>query len=200
MRFKRLFCEITGKCLDGRVNDFDRCGISNGSTADSPPKACFGLQFSKNSLFLIWRPVSLDCIRHHPVAPNRVFFRQVQIGRLRRDFALPVSGPFGLYGRMVSLAAISVAPSPHPKIPFLADKAQHIRLLSHGSRTSAALATVVFLGVRYCGFNPSASNCRLHSAGASRSRSMLMPRGRRPSTAARTSLGARKASEMVMLT
>jgi hypothetical protein len=29
---------------------------------------------------------------------------------------------------------------------------------------------------------------------------MLTPRGRRPSTAARTSLGARKASEIVMLT
>ena len=56
------------------------------------------------------------------------------------------------------------------------------------------------LSLYCCGFNPSASNCRLHSAGASRSRSILMPRGRRPSTAARTSLGARKASEIVMLT
>jgi hypothetical protein len=38
--------------------------------------------------------------------------------------------------------------------------------------------------MRYCcGFNPSASNCRLYSIGASRSRSMLMPRGKRPSTA-----------------
>src|SRR5262249_35567160 len=52
----------------------------------------------------------------------------------------------------------------------------------------------------WCGFNLSASNCRLHSAGASRSRAMLMPRGKRPSIASRTSLGARKASEMVMLT
>jgi hypothetical protein len=32
-------------------------------------------------------------------------------------------GPFGLCGRPSSLAAISVARSPHPKIPFLADKA-----------------------------------------------------------------------------
>jgi hypothetical protein len=39
----------------------------------------------------------------------------------------------------------------------------------------------MLLGARYyCGFNPSASNCRFHSAGASRSRSMLMPRGRQP--------------------
>ncbi len=31
----------------------------------------------------------------------------------------------------------------------------------------------------YCGFNPNASNCRLHSAGASRSPSTPMPRGER---------------------
>jgi hypothetical protein len=29
------------------------------------PETCFGLKFSKNSLFLRRRPVSLDCIRHH---------------------------------------------------------------------------------------------------------------------------------------
>ena len=52
----------------------------------------------------------------------------------------------------------------------------------------------------YSGLSPSASNCRLHSVGGSRSRSMPMPRGRRPSTAALTRLGARKASEMIILT
>src|SRR5258708_40210423 len=52
----------------------------------------------------------------------------------------------------------------------------------------------------YWGFNPRASNCRLHSAGASRNRSTPMPRGNRPSTAALTRSGARKASEIVMLT
>jgi hypothetical protein len=52
----------------------------------------------------------------------------------------------------------------------------------------------------YCGFNPRASNCRLHSGGASRSRSTPMPRGKRPSTAARTRAGARKARDIVMLT
>jgi hypothetical protein len=55
-------------------------------------------------------------------------------------------------------------------------------------------------GRNYCGFNPRASNCRLQSAGASRSRSTPMPRGKRPSTAALTRSGARNASEMVMLT
>src|ERR1700721_2442547 len=52
----------------------------------------------------------------------------------------------------------------------------------------------------YSGLSPSASNCRLHSVGGSRSRSTPMPRGRRPSTAALTRLGARKAREMVILT
>src|SRR6202171_4463733 len=51
----------------------------------------------------------------------------------------------------------------------------------------------------YSGLSPSASNCRLHSVGGSRSRSMPMPRGRRAFTAALTRLGARKASEMVIL-
>ena len=48
----------------------------------------------------------------------------------------------------------------------------------------------------YCGFNPRVSNCRLHSAGASRSRSTPIPRSNRPSTAALTRSGARNASEM----
>jgi hypothetical protein len=55
-------------------------------------------------------------------------------------------------------------------------------------------------GRDYRGFSPRASNCWLHSAGASRSRSTPMPRGSRPSTAARTRSGARNASEIVMLT
>ena len=55
-------------------------------------------------------------------------------------------------------------------------------------------------GCNYCGLSPSASNCRLHSAGASRSRSTPMPRGKRRSTAALTRCGARNASEMVIFT
>ena len=55
-------------------------------------------------------------------------------------------------------------------------------------------------GRNYCGFNPSASNCWLHSAGVSRDLSTPMPRGNRPSTAALTRSGARNASEMVILT
>jgi hypothetical protein len=51
----------------------------------------------------------------------------------------------------------------------------------------------------YCGLSPSTSNCWRHS-GASRSRSTPIPRGKRPSTAALTRSGARKASEIVMLT
>jgi hypothetical protein len=114
--------------------------------------------------------------------PNRVSSRQVQVGRLCRNLRYRFWGPFGLCGRMLSLVSISMALSPHPKIPFLADKAQ--RLTSGFCRIGARPRRRWqrrFFGVRYCsGFNPSASNCRLHSGGASRSRSMLMLRGKRP--------------------
>jgi hypothetical protein len=68
-----------------------------------------------------------------------------------------------------------------------------------GSSDEPAAITKMAQGT-YCGLSPSASNCRLHSVGGSRSRSTPMPRGRRPSTAALTRLGARKASEIVILT
>src|SRR5215470_1699956 len=48
------------------------------------------------------------------------------------------------------------------------------------------------------GSRPRSWNCRLQSASGSRNRSILIPRGSRPSTAALTSWGARKASESVM--
>jgi hypothetical protein len=135
----------------------------------------------------------LPCRAHHPVPPNPVFSYQVQIGRLCLGFPTSVSAPSGLCELMLSLAAISGPLSPHPKIPFLADKAQRLTLGS--CRTGARQ---VETGA--CGFNPRASNCRLHCAGASRSRSTPMPRGKRPSTAAVTRSGARNASEMVRLT
>jgi hypothetical protein len=47
---------------------------------------------------------------------------------------------------------------------------------------------------------PSIAYWRDHSAGASRRRVTPIPQGNRPSTAACTSLGARKASETVILT
>jgi hypothetical protein len=77
-------------------------------------------------------------------------------------FALPVPGTFGLCRRPLSLAAISVALSPHPKIPFLADKAQRLTsgFCRSGVRPRRRRQRRYFWGVRYCfGFNPSASNC-----------------------------------------
>ena len=47
--------------------------------------------------------------------------------------------------------------------------------------------------------SPSRAACCDHSAGGSRSRAMPMPRGRRPSIAALTSVGARKAIDRVIL-
>jgi hypothetical protein len=56
------------KLLGRPGNRFESQSIFQRPAAQDLSKACFGLKFSKNSLFLSWRPVSLDCIRHHPVA------------------------------------------------------------------------------------------------------------------------------------
>ena len=101
----------------------------------------------------------------------------------------------------VSQADFSL-PSLHPKIPFPASGFSTARSRSAagnfwGMEAKGDVSNPVH---NYCGFNPRASNCWLHSAGASRSRSTPIPRGKRPSTAARTRSGARNASEIVMLT
>src|SRR5258708_14916637 len=110
---------------------------------------------------------------------------------------------FGLCGRSPALAAVFGALSPHPKIPFPAAGfgTKSVRTCSRNSAFCAAViqGSLVRRG-NYSELSPSASNCRLHSVGGSRSRSMPMPRGRRPSTAALTRLGARKASEMAIFT
>ena len=109
---------------------------------------------------------------------------------------LPSSFPCaGLRRHLWSSRLISGLASLHPKIPFPA--AGHDGL---GVREELGMRNAEATGGYYWGFNPSASNCSLHSAGASRNRSTPMPRGSRPSTAALTRPGARKASEMVMLT
>src|SRR6266481_7573520 len=87
------------------------------------------------------------------------------------------------------------ASSLHPKIPFPAAVVEcEVR------PRLQPLFGILDPRYSYSGLSPSASNCRLHSVGGSRRRSIPTPRGRRPSTAALTRLGARKASEMVMLT
>ena len=139
-------------------------------------------------------------VRPPPSPSEPGFFRSSSDRPFVPGFALPISGSFVSAGRTSPLAAISTALSPHPKIPFLAEKARRLTSFFVARRPDLGGGTDGVFGRYCCGFNPRASNCRLHSAGASRSLSMLMPRGRRPSTAARTSLGARKASEMVMLT
>ena len=144
-----------------------------------------------------------DCAHHHAVLSNRVISSRVQIALFVPGFPLSALAPFSLCGQSVSLVAILAALSPHPKIPFLADRPWRSKPATFATLEPdlGGIDPGGGGGVRYCcGLSPSASNCRLHSAGASRSRSMLMPRGRRPSTAARTSLGARNASEMVILT
>jgi hypothetical protein len=123
--------------------------------------------------------------------PNRAFLR---------GFSATHLWDFGLCGRSRILVRVFGAPSLHPKSPFPAatpwtrsqppslQQSDHSRTLGPGRNCD------------YSGLSPSASNCWRHSVGGSRSRSTPMPRGRRPSTAALTRLGARKASEMALLT
>jgi hypothetical protein len=68
------------KLLGRPSNRFESWLIFSRPAAQDPSKACFGSEFSKNSLFLGWRPVSLDCIRHHPVSGSNL----VRPSRTRR--------------------------------------------------------------------------------------------------------------------
>jgi len=139
---------------------------------------------------------------HHPVPPNCRFPGRLKTGRFCGDFrgyrfAPSVSGdPCGLSGRfLTSRLCIQKFRSPRQGFDGQCRSATGIFLSLGGQKR------VVSRPARsYRGLNPSASNCWLHSAGASRSRSTPTPRGNRPSTAARTRSGARNAGEIVMLT
>jgi len=91
---------------------------------------------------------------------------------------------------------VSASKNSVPGGQVLRTKSYRTRVLSLGPPQFGILGR----RCNYSGLSPSASNCRLHSVGGSRSRSTPMARGRRPSTDALTRLGARKASEMVILT
>jgi hypothetical protein len=121
------------------------------------------------------------CRAHHPVLPNRRFPGRVRMGRFCGDFrrylsALSVSGDIcGLPGRFEP--PVSASENSVPRRWGCSD------LGPSGTRNfgSSLAKTDLSNPVRtYRGLNPRASNCRLHSAGASRSRSTPMPRGKRP--------------------
>ena len=134
-----------------------------------------------------WRPPSSPCKPHvSDTTPNRAFLR---------GFSATQFPDFGLCRRSRILVAVFGALSPHLKIPFPAvGLEREVRPRFAPGIRDRGRALQLFR------IESSASNCRLHSVGGSRSRSMPMPRGRRPSTAALIRLGARKASEMVILT
>ena len=124
--------------------------------------------------------------------------------RRMSPFRRPVSAaensvPDSTFGDLVR--SLFSLPSLYPKIPFPAAGCRRCRSATGNFLSLGGQKRVVSRPARsYRGFNPSASNCWLHSAGASRNRSTPMPRGSRPSTAARTRSGARNASDIVMLT
>jgi hypothetical protein len=128
------------------------------------------------------------CRPHHPVSANRGIRRGWKIGRFCGDLAACFQG--SAVSADITVSRGNFWP------PVSASK----NSVPGDSRIGSAKGCASS-GVRsYGGFNPSASNCWLHSAGASRSRATPMPRGKRPSIAALTRSGARNASEMVILT
>ena len=142
------------------------------------------------------------CRARHPVRPNRRFPGQVKTSRFCGDFrrylsALSVSGDTsGLKGRIQPPVSASKNSVPRSGAYSRQGRWELGNIGSPLGQNGPFLCLVR----NYRGFNPKASNCRLHSAGASRSRSTPIPRGKRPATAARTRSGARNASEIVMLT
>ncbi len=105
---------------------------------------------------------------HHPVLRNRKSRRRLEIGRFCGDFrryrsALSVSGDTcGLSGRfLASRLCIQKFRSPRQGFDGQCRSAPGILGVFGGQKR------VVSSPVRsYCGFNPRASNCRLHSAGS----------------------------------
>ena len=112
-------------------------------------------------------------------------------------FPCSVLAPPCLRLRSRSWVAISAGLSPHAKIPFLAAKA---RRLTCGGNQTRGWQRRAFIGVVLWWIQAECFELLAPFRRRIRRRSMLMPRARRPSTAALTSLGARKASEIVMLT
>jgi hypothetical protein len=135
---------------------------------------------------------------HHPVFPNRGNRRRSKRGRFCGDLA-------AYFQRSRSLPTITVSrvdfwpPVSASKNSVPGDRISDGNLPGGARGSSAEKRGSSSVGT-YCGFNPRVSNWRLHSAGASRSRSTPIPRGKRPSTAALMRSGARNAREMVILT
>jgi hypothetical protein len=143
----------------------------------------------------------------HMTAHTTIQSRQTAVFRAAQKQAVCVGISAGIVPLRRSLVKLVLSrpdfslPSLHPKIPFPAAGLRRPISLGRPGRSGIWGEKTPFETVRnYCGFNPSAPNCWSHSVGASRNRSTPMPRGNRPSTAALTRSGARKASEMVMLT
>jgi len=115
-----------------------------------------------------WRRRAARSLRKPRVSdttPNRA---------LLRGFPAAYFSDFGLCRRSGFFVTIFGALSLHPKIPFPAAGALSAKLDRTAHRNSDFWATVIEILDRrgsYSGLSPSASNCRLHSVGRSRSRS-----------------------------
>ena len=99
-----------------------------------------------------------DYAHHHPVLGNPAFPARRQIARFCGDFRPLIS--------QILVSAGVHASQRRFWVPCL-------RIQKFRSRRPASAAR----RLSYSGLSPSASNCRLHSVGGSRRRSMPMPRG-----------------------
>ena len=125
---------------------------------------------------------------HHPVLRNRKSRRRLATGRFCGDFRRYRFPSFGLRGplrflRLILASSLCIQKFHSPRHGFDGQRGSAAENLG---RLGGQKCVVLNSARSYRGFNPRASNCWLHSAGASRNRSTPMPRGKRPSTAART--------------
>ena len=171
-----------------------------------PPESLLFAEFCKK--FPVLRRMSRgdrfvsDCAHHHPVLPKPQIPAPTPNRPFLWRFSLVSFRSFRLWRHLRSLSPILAS---RLCIQKFRSPRQSFRRPDPGRLPGIfgvweAKSDVSNPVRNYCGFNPRASNCWLHSAGASRSRSTPIPRGKRPSTAARTRSGARNASEIVMLT
>src|SRR5258708_6754789 len=147
----------------------------------SPPESLLFAEFCKQ--FPVLRRMSRgdrfvsDCAHHHPVSANRTFPIRRQIGPFCGDFRpltsriLVSAGVYPFRWRFLApCLRIQKFRSRRPALSVKSD--------CTSPRKSAFCVAVIrdlWLRGRYSGLRPSASNCRPHSVGGSRSRSMLVP-------------------------
>src|SRR5260370_27821566 len=85
-RLNRLFCGITGRCLDDGVTDLSHWRISHAHSQKSLRKPVLAWNFRKIPCSCIGDRFVSDCAHHHPVSANHTFPGRRQIAGFCGDF------------------------------------------------------------------------------------------------------------------